>query len=488
MKISRCIDTFGWRAVAVFLLLGHAAPAAAQSTAVVSGTVRAQDGLPLPGVSVRSTPGDARAATDARGRFRVSIPAGAAVTLSFAREGFHEATVPVGSLAAGASREVGVVLTALFALDAVSVVAERERPLLNTEDAATGGAVARLELAGLPTDARNPLTLAFTVPGVSQSTGFFGDAPPLSIHGSNSLYTQFLVDGLDNNEGFLGGPRVEMPLAAISRFSVLASTYGAGLGRSSNGVVNLETRAGGERWGGEWFVFGRPGIPFDASPHLAPAGTDPEGFRRVQAGGAVGGPVVAGRTFAFATAEFSDEREDRIGSTAQTEFLGTELRDTRRASPGWTTAGARPRPPPCAVAASDVERVGQGGGVIVPEADITTVRRGTITALTHRSAPAGGTPATTVSRAVRDLPLGLSPDGERPAHPAGHHRGPDLTTVEAVVGSSNFIFDERERQLQLRNVFEVRLGRHTLRAGADLSALRLPLLGSNTNPRAPTPW
>lgn len=44
-------------------------------------------------------------------------------------------------------------------------------------------------LRALPADARDPLRLAFNVPGVSQSTGFFGDARPLVIHGDNALYT-----------------------------------------------------------------------------------------------------------------------------------------------------------------------------------------------------------------------------------------------------------------------------------------------------------
>jgi outer membrane receptor protein involved in Fe transport len=472
-----------WQWGVLVLLLGSAAPTAAQQAATVSGIVREQVGLPVPGVSVRFEPAGAAIPTDARGRFELRIPAGTPGTLVFTREGFQEERLAVGALQPGASRDLGVVLTRLYTLDAVSVVAERERPLLDTRDAAGGGAVERLELAALPTDARDPLTLAFTIPGVSQSTGFFGDAPPLSIHGSNSLYTQYLVDGLDNNEGFLGGPRVELPLASLSRFSVVTDSYGAGLGRSSNGVVDLETRAGGEHWQGEGFVFGRPGIPFDANPHFAPAGTDPDGFRRVQAGGALGGPLVPGRTFVFATAEYSNEREDRIGSTARTQFLGTELRETwklfGRLDHGWSPSQTTT----LHFAASDERRRGQGGGVIVPEADITTVRRGTITALTHRSALRGGTASNALSAQLGTFRWDFPPTESDLNTPQVTIVAPDLTTVEAVVGSSNFVFDESELQLQLRNVFELQWGgRHTLRLGGDLSRSSFELLGSSTNP------
>ena len=131
-------------------------------------------------------------------------------------------------------------------------------------DAATGGAVELAELRALPTDARDPVALGFTIPGVAQARGFFGDAPKLSISGANSLYTQYVVDGLDNNEGFLGGPRVEFPLAALSRLEVLVNSYAADIGRSPTVVVSYETRSGGERWSGELLAYNRPGIPFVA--------------------------------------------------------------------------------------------------------------------------------------------------------------------------------------------------------------------------------
>jgi hypothetical protein len=190
--------------------------------AVVGGTVRTQEGRPLAGAVVgfraagtgavtSSTP------TDAGGRFRFDVPSGVAGDLVVRRAGYSEITLSLGALAAGARRDVGVTLPALARLDVVTVVAERDRPLINTQDATTGGVISRRELQSLPTDARDPVTLGYTIPGVAQATGFFGDAPRLTINGQNSLYTQYSLDGLENNEGFLGGPRVEFPLAALQR-------------------------------------------------------------------------------------------------------------------------------------------------------------------------------------------------------------------------------------------------------------------------------
>jgi hypothetical protein len=42
------------------------------------------------------------------------------------------------------------------------------------------------------------------LPNVSQATGSFL-SHQMSINGASSLYTSYLIDGLDNNERFLGG-------------------------------------------------------------------------------------------------------------------------------------------------------------------------------------------------------------------------------------------------------------------------------------------
>lgn len=480
--MHRTLRRIAARFPAAWLFLLLATPLGAQQPATVEGVVRAQDGLALPGVEVVLQPAAARTRTDAAGRFSLPVPAGVPANLRFLRAGYVAEGVRVAPPAPGETRTVAVTLVPVYALDAVTVTTERERPLLNTEDASTGGTIERLEAEVLPSDARRPLSLAFSVPGVAPASGFFGDAPPLSITGANSLYTQYTIDGLDNNEGFLGGPRVEFPLAGISRLSVLATAYSAAAGRSSNGVVDVETRAGGARWAGEAFVFHRPGTPLDADPKHAPAGVDPDGFERIQLGGGAGGPL-GERTFVFGTAEYSDEREDRIGSTARTSFLGTEVRETWRAFARLDHGWSERQTTTVRFAISDVSRAGQGGGVIVPEADITTRRIGTLTSLTHRTALAGGTASNTASAQLGTYRWFFPPTESDLSTPQVTIVAPDSVTVQAVVGSTNYVFDERELQLQLRDVFETRLGEsHTLRIGADVIASRFELDAGSTNP------
>jgi hypothetical protein len=470
-------------AAGALLLAISATPAAAQggSPATLTGSVRSQAGLPISGATIGF--GALSATSNGEGRFRLEVPAASAGILVVRAVGFAPDSLRLAALDQGRTRSVALTLVPLAVLDPLTVVAVQERPLINTQDAATGGALEQQEIEQLPTDARNPLNLLFTLPGVSQATGFFGDAPVLSFNGQNGLYTQYLIDGLDNNEGFLGGPRVEFPLAGLAGLSALVNTYSTEFGRSSNGVVDYQTRAGGDAWHGEMFAFYRPGTPFDARPKFLADSLDAKGFRRIQLGGALGGPIVPGKTLAFGTIEYTDETEDRNPSTAQAQFVGQEQRTTWRAfgrlDQGWSPTQITT----LRFALSDVTRAGTGGGVVTPEAETTTRRVGSISSITHRSAFQGG-------RASNDLSLQLGtfhwyfpPSRSSFDAPQVTIVSPDLTTVEAVVGSSNFVFDEKELQLQLRDVLEMPLGnRHTLRAGADVLRSSFTLTGSSTNP------
>jgi hypothetical protein len=469
------------------LLLGIVSLAAAQQgpipAATITGTVRSQRGTILEGARVALETGDTTVTTDARGRFRLRLIVGQRVTLRVSAVGHSPALVTAGPIAAGTTRDLVLTLDPLYLLDALAVTGVKQRPLLNTESAATGGALDAEEIAALPTDAREPLALAFTIPGVAQSTGFFGDAPPLTINGQNSLYTQYTVDGLDNNEGFLGGPRVEFPLGALARLNVSANSYGAAQGRSSNGVVDFESKAGANASTGELFAYYRPGLPFDASPKLVPAGTDPDGFRRFQFGGGYGGALIKNRLLGFVAAEYANENEDRIGSTAQTAFVGTEKRQKVKGFARFDYGWSPTQTTTLRFAYSNTDRAGNGSGVVVPEADIVTRRIGSITALTHRSALRGGRASNTASVQFGTYRWYFPPSASSFAVPQVTVVGSDGVTVQAVVGSSNFIFDDTERQVQLRNVFETKLGQtHTLQIGADAIRASFQLTGAQTNP------
>ena len=64
-----------WIFVIISLLISLPIAAAAQIGAEISGTVRSQIGLVLPGVTVRFEPGGASGVTDERGAFQLDVVA-----------------------------------------------------------------------------------------------------------------------------------------------------------------------------------------------------------------------------------------------------------------------------------------------------------------------------------------------------------------------------------------------------------------------------
>lgn len=462
----------------------------AQGTSTITGVVRSQAGRPVSDATI-SFDSAANVQTDGNGRFRLTIPAGVGGRLSIRAVGFAPAKLELSAITSAATRSVAITLAPIIVVDAITVVGSADRPLLNTEDATTGGAVEAAEIQALPTDARDPVALLANVPGVAQSSGFFGDAPILTFNALNGLYTSYTLDGLDNTEGFLGGPRVEFPLGGLAREEALVNTYPTRYGRSPSGVVALESRAGTPETRGDAFAFYRPGRPFDARTKT-PFGTaadsraildrQQDGFRRYHLGSGISGALDPGRTFYAAAAEYSDENEDRVSSTARTAFVGTERRQKvklfGRIDHGWSPTQTTT----LRAAMSWVDRAGRGGGVVTPEADVTTRRIGTLTALIHRSALRDGSGGNTAAFQVGTFRWYFPPT-------LSSLRVPQVTILDsatgatlAVVGSSNFVFDESETQLQLRDVFERRSGDHATAVGGEIIRSSFQLTGSNTNP------
>ena len=491
MRLAR-LFRFAPLVVAGFALALAARPVLAQrSDATIAGTVRSQGGRPIAGARVETADGASKADADSTGRFRLAVPAGT-VTVRVAAIGFRPVEIALVGVTAGEVRPLGVTLAPLYTLVATTILASPERPLLNTENAATGGSIEKAEILALPTDARDPIALLFNVPGITQAAGFFGDAPRLSFNAQNSLYTTYLLDGLDNTEGFLGGPRVEFPLAGLDRMDAYVNSYSSEFGRSPSGVVNQVTRGGSNATHGELFLYGRPGlgsgidadnkIPFGAVP--AAVQRDQQGFKRFQLGGALSGALRPDKTFYSVAVEYTDETEDRIGSTALASFLGSERRQKAKLYGRVDQAWNSDQFTTFRAAFSITDRAGTGSGIVTPEADIVTRRVGGLYALTHRSSLDGGNASNTISAQVGTYHWYFPPANSDFSKPQVTIVGPGPSfTPQAVVGSSNFVFDEKEVQLELRDVYEKAIGtEHTLRAGADIVRSGFELFAAGTNP------
>ena len=248
--------------VSLVLLLGLFSAA---ESATVDVAVADTDGSPLTTQAVvlrnGSTGFEARSVTNSSGRARFSaVPAGPGYAV------LVDGVVLARDIRLRSNEARAVTVRAI---DNITVTGRLSEVSINALDAEVSATLDSDELEALPIEARDLTRALIRLPNVVPSTGFFPEAPPVSINGANGLFTQYLIDGLDNNENFLGGPKFPISIGFASDVTVLASSYSAAYGRTGNGVVNVTSRSGSNDWFGEIFYLVRPGASVDASSPFA---------------------------------------------------------------------------------------------------------------------------------------------------------------------------------------------------------------------------
>ena len=200
---------------------------------------------------------------------------------------------------------------------AEQVMVTGETPALDRSSASVASMIDRAALENLPSTGRNPFLFATTLPNVIPiGTPFFtrmqdqNATSLLSIAGAPPRANTYLLDGVPITD-LLNRAAMIPSTEALEEVSVQVSTYDASFGRSGGGVFNSTHRAGTNRWRGSGLVRNRPdwGLAntFFASQANLPR---PSSYNYLWAG-AVGGPIVRGRTFVFATTEGYKTREIR---------------------------------------------------------------------------------------------------------------------------------------------------------------------------------
>ncbi|HQS68687.1 MULTISPECIES: TonB-dependent receptor [unclassified Novosphingobium] len=368
--------------------------------------------------------------------------------------------------------------------EAIVVTGARGITRLNTVNAEVSASLGRVELAALPIEGRDVLGALVRLPGVVASTGFFPEAPSISINGSNGLDTNYLLDGMDNNENFLGGIKFPVPLGFTREVTVLANSYSVAYGRTANGIVNYTSPSGTNDYHGEAYALVRPGRPLDARspfPRRDLSGNAVgESFERYQAGGAIGGPLARDRTFFYANLEYTRDRNVQVvdapalgtvaNVTGNNAFLLGSVRLDHRLTEDWTL-GLRAN-----IGRVTIDRPGGGlggGNVTFPSAGSDQDRFSTLIAAT--ASYSGDT--WSYDGAVQFSHFRWNygkPKG--PAGPQVAIRDPSGLTV-GVVGHPGFVFNNLEETWQTTHRLQRKLGSHKLSVGADVIRSDFALLG-----------
>ena len=407
---------------------------------------------------------------------------------------FYEARVSDIELRANFTRSFTLLLQPLaeYELDEVVVEGTRGVASVNRVNAEVSSSISAATLEDLPVEGRNFTQSLYRLPNVTPATGFFPEAPNVSINGANGLYTNYLIDGMDNNEQFLGGPQFEVPTGAVKDVTVLTSTYSAEYGRTGNGIFNVTTKSGSNQLEGEGFYLTRPGQPIDGEftnargNELArrdlSGNAVQNGFQRHQGGFALGGPIVKDQTFFFVNLEHTTDWKDNLldapgvrqtidGQNQFTYFSGRidhHWSDDWRSTVRVNTNRVR------------IDRQGGGltGGVTFASAANTQRRDGLHAAVQTTYA---GDQLVYESNVQYSWFNWNYANAANPNSPQVAVQSPGGATI-AVLGNPGYQFDSVENTVQLQQKLTYQLGSHTLKTGADVLLSDHSLAGGG-NPR-----
>ncbi len=380
-------------------------------------------------------------------------------------------------------RSITMILSVKKTVDLDEITVRAPVTRINTINAEVASELDEQELQSLPVEARDITTALHRLPNVTPATGFFPEAPNVSINGANSLYTNYLIDGMDNNEQFLGGPKFPIPTGFTKNVTVLTNNYSTEYGLSGNGIFNITTKSGSNQYEGEAFYVVRPGQPLDAESNFAQRDLSgnqvKEGFRRHQFGFGVGGPIVEDQTFFYLNAEQIFDLKDNLLNVPQLGVSETvpgrnrftmlsgkldhnwssNLRSSLRINTGLV----------------NIERQGGGinGGVTFPSASNSQDRNSLHATLknSYRIGSFNGETNLQYSRFRWNYS-----NAENPNQPSATVLGPSEQTI-AVVGNPGFQFDSIENTLQLQQKFTYYANNHTFKVGGSILSSDHSLLG-----------
>jgi hypothetical protein len=272
-----------------------------QDAGQINGTVKDQSGAVVSGagVEVKNTATNAKrsSTTNGDGYYVVTNLLPGQYEITVTQTGFTpktvKANVNVGS-ASTTNIELGVNATGATVDIVATGIAE-----VNTTDQTQSTIVTGRQIQNLPILNNNPYSLVQLASNVSTNDPS-GRGTGVAINGQRAASTNILLDGTENSNTFTATVAQNVPQDAVNEFSIVTNTFGAELGRSSGGVVNLSTKSGTNQLRGTAFAqnrnshFASNGFNGNSSPDT-PRGQ----FNRNQDGFTIGGPIKKDKLFFF---------------------------------------------------------------------------------------------------------------------------------------------------------------------------------------------
>ena len=289
-----------------------------QATGSFSGNVLDKSGAGVAGGTVSATSqatGLAREGkTDTSGHYLIPLLPVGIYTVRVDASGFQSAESKDLKLQVDEAREVDFTLVPAAVVTTVAVTGEAIA--VETANPSLGQVITSQEVSQLPLNGRDFVQLATLTSGATAETNpnsFFTSGSDsevaargsfsLSVGGSRPNSTDWVLDGVDNNELTAGGIGIFSSIDDIQEFKVLTYTYSAEYGTRAGPTALVTTKGGTNQLHGSLFEFVR-NTDLDAKSYIATAA---EKFNLNQFGGSVGGPIHKDKTFLFVDGEQKDQ-------------------------------------------------------------------------------------------------------------------------------------------------------------------------------------
>lgn len=300
--------------IAGALLCASASRITAQTTASISGMVRDQNGLSVKDVSVEAfgqkTSEKRKLTANADGSFSLAQlpPDVYQVSATCPTCSDDAKVVEVG---AGQSRSVELSLNTNSASTEIAV--DEHAATLDASSPKMGMNVSATEIGALPVNGRTFAPLALAAPFVANSaSATFQD---LRYAGQSSEQNRYLLDGIDTSSVISEAPgylpvdgynfRLRTSLDTVEEFRVDSVGYSAEDGGTTGAQIKLVSKSGSDQWHGAAFEYLR-------NDHLEARnffdGAKPGKLRMNQFGASAGGDFIKDKLFVFGSVEELKQR------------------------------------------------------------------------------------------------------------------------------------------------------------------------------------
>jgi hypothetical protein len=187
-----------------------------------------------------------------------------------------------------------------------TVTVTEDVPMMDTTSTTLGGTIANDIINELPLNGRNYQNLLDLRPGVVAYPG--GGPWTQSTNGIRPEDTSFIVDGLSNDEAFMGlsvinaaavagDAQTILPIDAIQEFNVQENPK-AEYGWKPGAITSVALKSGTNDLHGTAYAFGRADS-FDARNYFNPVGQPKTPVELEQYGGTAGGKIIRDKLFFF---------------------------------------------------------------------------------------------------------------------------------------------------------------------------------------------